>query len=202
MHHPIDWLSDIERSNIRSSLQSSVDVIASGHLHEASVEIVRSVDGDTVHLVAGAAYQTRKWPNRAMYVTFDGANLEIFATGLRNPQELAFDQYCNLWTGDNNSDGGDPARWVYVVENGDSGWRVGYQFITQPNSRGPWLAERHCYPYFEGQAAFLLPPLANIGNGPSGLSYHPGTDSTSAIGTGSSSAISAAAPAAASIASA
>lgn len=105
----------------------------------------------------------------------DGANLEIFATGVRNPQELAFDQFGNLWTGDNNSDGGDPARWVYVVEGGDSGWRVGYQFITQPNSRGPWLAERQCYPHFDGQAAFLLPPLANIGNGPSGLSYYPGT---------------------------
>ncbi len=105
----------------------------------------------------------------------DGANLEIFATGLRNPQELAFDQYGNLWTGDNNSDGGDPARWVYVVEGGDSGWRVGWQFINSPNSRGPWLAERMCYPYFEGQAAYLLPPLANIGNGPSGLTYYPGT---------------------------
>jgi quinoprotein glucose dehydrogenase len=105
----------------------------------------------------------------------DGANLEIFATGLRNPQELAFDQYGNLWTGDNNSDGGDPARWVYVVEGGDSGWRVGWQFINSPNARGPWLAERMCYPYFEGQAAYLLPPLANIGNGPSGLAYYPGT---------------------------
>ncbi len=105
----------------------------------------------------------------------DGANLEIFATGLRNPQELAFDQYGNLWTGDNNSDGGDPARWVYVVEGGDSGWRIGWQFITSPNARGPWLAERLCHPYFEGQAAYVLPPLANIGNGPSGLTYYPGT---------------------------
>ena len=117
--------------------------------------------------------------NREMGVVYrcdpDGSNLEIFAGGLRNPQELVFDESGNLWTGDNNSDGGDPARWVYVVENGDSGWRVGYQFITQPNSRGPWLAERQCYPQFEGQAAFLLPPLANIGNGPSGLTYHPGT---------------------------
>ncbi len=105
----------------------------------------------------------------------DGANLEIFATGLRNPQELAFDQYGNLWTGDNNSDGGDPARWVYLVEGGDSGWRIGWQFINSPNARGPWLAEKMCYPYFEGQAAYILPPLANIGNGPSGLAYYPGT---------------------------
>jgi quinoprotein glucose dehydrogenase len=105
----------------------------------------------------------------------DGSNLETYATGLRNPQELVFDELGNLWTGDNNSDGGDPARWVYVVEGGDSGWRVGWQFINQPNARGPWLAERMCYPAFEGQAAYLLPPLANIGNGPSGLTYHPGT---------------------------
>jgi quinoprotein glucose dehydrogenase len=105
----------------------------------------------------------------------DGSNLEIFATGLRNPQELVFDQFGNLWTGDNNSDGGDPARWVYLVEGGDSGWRIGWQFITTPNARGPWLAERLCHPFFEGQAAYLIPPLANIGNGPSGLAYYPGT---------------------------
>jgi len=104
----------------------------------------------------------------------DGTGLEIFARGLRNPQELAFDAYGNLWTGDNNSDGGDPARWVYVVEGGDSGWRIGYQFINQPNARGVWISERMCYPQFPGQAAFILPPLANIGNGPSGLAYYPG----------------------------
>ncbi len=104
----------------------------------------------------------------------DGSNLEIFARGLRNPQELAFDEFGNLWTGDNNSDGGDPARWVYVVEDGDSGWRIGYQFLNSP-SRGVWLSERMCYPQWDGQAAFIVPPIANIGNGPSGLTYYPGT---------------------------
>ncbi|MEY2427934.1 MAG: quinoprotein glucose dehydrogenase [Verrucomicrobiota bacterium] len=62
----------------------------------------------------------------------DGSDLEVFAFGLRNPQDLVFDQYGNLFTGDNNSDSGDEARWVYVVEGADNGWRVGYQFMVAP----------------------------------------------------------------------
>ncbi len=104
----------------------------------------------------------------------DGTELEVFATGLRNPQELAFDEFGNLFTGDNNSDSGDKARWVYLVEGGDSGWRIGYQFIAGPISRGPWNEEKLWYPAFDGQAAYILPPIANLADGPSGLAYDPG----------------------------
>ena len=105
----------------------------------------------------------------------DGSELEVFAYGLRNPQDLVFDQYGNLFTGDNNSDSGDQARWVYLVEGSDNGWRVGYQFMENPYSRGPFNAERLWYPPFEGQPAYIVPPVANIASGPSGVAYFPGT---------------------------
>ncbi|MFO0911716.1 MAG: PVC-type heme-binding CxxCH protein [Pirellulales bacterium] len=101
----------------------------------------------------------------------DGSQLEEFAYGLRNPQELAFDQYGNLFTGDNNSDGGDKARWVNVVRGSDTGWRMHYQYQSD---RGPWNRERLWHPQFEGQAAYIVPPIANLGDGPSGLVYYPG----------------------------
>lgn len=105
----------------------------------------------------------------------DGSGLEIVHRGLRNPQELAFDNYGNLFTGDNNSDAGDQARWVWIVEGGDSGWRIGYQWITEPNTRGPWNAEKMWEPWHDGQPAHIVPPVLNIGAGPSGVAFYPGT---------------------------
>lgn len=105
----------------------------------------------------------------------DGSKLEIFHRGLRNPQELAFDNHGNLWTVDNNSDAGDPARVVYVAEGGDSGWHIGWQFLDQPVQRGAWMGERLCYEEFPGRAAYALPPVSSkVGNGPSGLTFDPG----------------------------
>jgi quinoprotein glucose dehydrogenase len=106
----------------------------------------------------------------------DGSHLELVHTGLRNPQELAFDEFGNLFTGDNNSDGGDPTRWVYVVEGGDSGWHVGWQWNTNPVSRGAWIGEELCQVEPKVPAYYRLPPIATPKiAGPAGLTYAPGT---------------------------
>ena len=101
----------------------------------------------------------------------DGSDLELFAFGLRNPQKLAFDEYGNLFTCDNNSDSGDRARWVYVVEGSDNGWRMPYQYLPD---RGPFNREHLWDPAFPGQAAYIVPPVAWLADGPSGLVYYPG----------------------------
>ncbi len=108
----------------------------------------------------------------------DGSHLELFATGLRNPQELAFNEFGDLFTGDNNSDGGDKARFVFVMQGGETGWDMNYQTLEGANQRGPWNQEGiwHLRGTNErNHPAWALPPLAHVGSGPSGLAYAPGT---------------------------
>jgi len=105
----------------------------------------------------------------------DGSDFEVFAYGLRNPQGLAIDNYGNIFTGDNNADRGDSARWVYIVEGGDSGWRGGYQYINWPNALGAWNSEKLWGKAVPGQAAYIVPPVEDIGVGPSGCRFYPGT---------------------------
>jgi quinoprotein glucose dehydrogenase len=102
----------------------------------------------------------------------DGTDFEVYATGVRNPQELAFNEVGDLFTGDNNSDGGDSARFVHIVEGGDSGWRMAYQYL---DDRGPWNREKLWSEKEAVKARYIIPPIANLGNGPSGLTYAPGT---------------------------
>ncbi|MEJ0085772.1 MAG: HEAT repeat domain-containing protein [Pseudomonadota bacterium] len=104
----------------------------------------------------------------------DGTEFEMFAHGLRNPQELVFDEHGNLFTGDNDSDQGDQERLVYLVEGGDNGWRIGYQHAPLGKG-GPWMREGLWKPRFPERPAYLLPPVCNIEDGPSGLTYYPGT---------------------------
>lgn len=105
----------------------------------------------------------------------DGTDFEVVHRGLRNPQEIAFDEHGNFFVDDNNCDKGDHARLVYIVEGGDSGWNMAYQSIPAPYMTGPWFAERLWHLPHPGQPAYIVPPAGKIGTGPSGFCFTSGT---------------------------
>ena len=111
----------------------------------------------------------------------DGSGLEVHAMGLRNPQELAFDDHGNLFTFDNTGDIGDKARIVYVLENTDSGWDMAHQsphhyrkvldWGSFHPSRAVWVAEHMFDTYRKEQPQWVYPPLGHVANGPSGVTW-------------------------------
>ena len=115
----------------------------------------------------------------------NGSNFEVFAYGLRNPQELAFDNNGNLFTFDNTGDIGDKARVVYVLENSDSGWDMAHQSAHQyvkdldwgefHIKQSVWVGEKMFDVYSKEQPQWVYPPAAHLGNGPSGVAWITGS---------------------------
>ena len=115
----------------------------------------------------------------------DGSELELYYSGLRNPQDLAFDEWGNLFTCDNNADIGDASRLTYILEGGSSGWTQGWQLLGYSDfgklagigdrKPDPWLDEGMWKMRFDVQPANILPPTGLITNGPVGLTFYPGT---------------------------
>lgn len=104
----------------------------------------------------------------------DGSGFEVFARGLRNVQQIAFDDYGNIFGVDNDSDQkGEKERLIFIPEGSDTGWRAYYQY--RGAKYNPWMAERIAFPDGPDRPASILPPLALYHDGPSGFAYNPGT---------------------------
>ncbi len=122
-----------------------------------------------------------KYPNQGcvMRCNPDGSEFEVFANGLRNTQELAFDDYGNLFSVDNDGDHpGEHERYVHIIEGSDSGWRINWQYgkYNEKNeSYKVWMDEGLYKTYFPGQAAYIIPALKLAYNGPAGIAYNPGS---------------------------
>lgn len=121
-------------------------------------------------------------PNQGMIVRSnpDGSDFEVFARGLRNTHEFVFDAYGNIISSDNDGDHkGESERLVHIVEGSDAGWRSNWQYgkYTDPknNDYKVWMDEELYKPRWEGQAAYIIPPIQNFHNGPTGMVYNPGT---------------------------
>ncbi len=126
----------------------------------------------------------KKWeyPNSGVIARSnpDGSDFEIFAAGLRNTHEFAFDEYGNLISEDNDGDHpGEKERLVYVVNGSDAGWRSNWQYgkyrDPENNKYKVWMDEKMFVPHYKGQAAYITPPIANYVSGPAGFVYNPGT---------------------------
>ena len=116
------------------------------------------------------------YPNQGgmMRCNPDGTDFEVFAHGLRNVQEPAFDEFGNWFGVDNDSDqSGEKERFMFIVQGMDAGWRCNYQY--RAGGYNPWTAEKIWMPYHTGQPANIVPPISNYIDGPAGFTYNPGT---------------------------
>ena len=117
-----------------------------------------------------------KYPNQGALLRCDpdGSNFEVYARGLRNVQEIAFDQYGNIFGVDNDSDRpGEKERFVYIVQHMDAGWRANWQYRN--GVFNPWMDENLSVPYQKDQPAYITPPISLYENGPAGMAFNPGT---------------------------
>lgn len=138
--------------------------------------------GDIGLNVADATGRRWEYPHTGAVLRseIDGSDFEVFAWGLRNAQEIAFDKHGNLVSVDNDGDhAGETERVVYIVNGSDAGWRSNWQYgkFTDPknNRYNVWMEEALYRPHFDGQAAYITPPIASHHAGPSGFAYNPGT---------------------------
>lgn len=137
--------------------------------------------GDHGMDVTGSDGKRWYYPNEGavMRCNPDGSEFEVFAHGLRNTHEIAFDTYGNLISIDNDGDHpGENERYVHILEGSDSGWRINWQYgkYDQFNEKYKvWMDEKLSLPHFPGQAAYILPPLALAYDGPAGLKFNPGS---------------------------
>ncbi|WP_340156952.1 HEAT repeat domain-containing protein [uncultured Maribacter sp.] len=126
--------------------------------------------------------ENHKFPNEGVIVRSnpDGSDFEVFAHGLRNTHEFVFDAYGNIISSDNDGDHkGESERLIHIVEGSDAGWRANWQYgkYTDPKNNGynVWMDEKLFTPHWDGQAAYIIPPIQNFHNGPTGMRYNPGT---------------------------
>lgn len=142
------------------------------------------VTGDQGFHFTVADGSVRSLPDQgcAFRMELDGSGFEIFHRGLRNPRGIVFDASGNAFTVDEGSGSGDPPRLIYLVEGGDSGWRLGYWALAGrrgslelPKSHPqPWDAERLWEAAGKSGAAYGVPPVAHLQGNPVAITVHPG----------------------------
>ncbi len=179
-------------SDGRTSLQEGYGISVSLSGHDLN-GFALGPDGRIYFTIGDRGYDLKTKEGKHLYDQYggaifrmepDGSNLEVVHYNLRNPKEIAFDQYGVAFSVDNNCDYGDKARLVMMVEGAMSGWNRGNQnFRNFPDSLGlpwggrhdsPWMSELWWEMDAKNRPEAILPPIAHVSVGPSGLAYNPG----------------------------
>jgi quinoprotein glucose dehydrogenase len=175
----------------RESLQEGYGISVSLSGHDLN-GFALGPDNRIYFTIGDRAYNLKTKDGRHLYSQYegavfrmerDGSGLEVVHTGLRNPKEIAFDRYGNLFSVDNEADMQDMARVVDVVEGAHSGWQRGHQafqkftnliYGTRRHDTN-WMRERHWDMDSPLRPRAILAPAGWVSKGPSGLAYNPGT---------------------------
>ncbi len=192
---PHVWLLEDKDGDLvaekRESLQEGYGISVSLSGHDLN-GFVLGPDNRIWFTIGDRGYNLKTKDGRHLYSQYegavfrmerDGSNLEVVHTGLRNPKEIAFDRYGNLFSVDNEADMQDMARVVDVVEGAHSGWQRGHQafqkftnliYGTRRHDTN-WMRERHWDMDSPLRPRAILAPAGWVSKGPSGLAYNPGT---------------------------
>lgn len=177
-------------SDTRNSLQDGYGISVSLSGHDLN-GFAFGPDGRIYFTIGDRGYDLKTDDGRHLYDQYggaifrmepDGSKLEVVHYNLRNPKEIAFDQYGVAFSVDNNADMGDKARVVHMVEGAMSGWNRGNQnFRNFPHAidvtrrhKTPWMEESWWDVEGENRPRAFLPPAGHLSVGPSGLAYNPG----------------------------
>lgn len=177
-------------SDVRTSLQEGYGISVSLSGHDLN-GFAFGPDGRIYFTIGDRGYDLNTREGKHLYDQYggaifrmepDGSNLEVVHSSLRNPKEIAFDQYGVAFSVDNNCDYGDKARLVMMVEGAMSGWNRGNQnFRNFPHAievtgrhDSPWMTENWWQMEGNNRPKAILPPIAHVSVGPSGLAYNPG----------------------------
>ncbi len=178
------------KADIRKSAQDGYGISVSLSGHDLN-GFAFGPDGRIYFTMGDRGYDLKTKEGKHLYDQYggaifrmepDGSNLEVVHYNLRNPKEIAFDQYGVAFSVDNNCDYGDKARLVMMVEGAMSGWNRGNQcFRNWPHAidvtgrhDSPWMTENWWQKEGKNRPKAILPPIDHISVGPSGLAYNPG----------------------------
>ena len=175
----------------RESLQEGYGISVSLSGHDLN-GFALGPDNRIYFTIGDRAYNLKTKDGRHLYSQYegaafrmerDGSGLEVVHSGLRNPKEIAFDRFGNVFSVDNNMDMGDEARVVDIIEGAYSGWHRGHQafpyftnlvYGTRRHDTN-WMKEGHWDMNSKLRPRAILRPSGFLTKGPSGLAYNPGT---------------------------